>query len=255
MPGGAQLCLARNRGRSSIAFARRLLGAPRADSARGTSPCLSMSDAIDCPPNVLETGQFPRLPPRTSPPTIAIPPTNPVSVRDPASPGSPVRCPCGLTLHLAVRPLRPTKPAPHSPRCSALAGDRPGASLPRRRRRLGRAPAPFGGPCARRRREPNGGEQRAAVTSAACRGPDVGRSEMGGEQRDNTKRGRKPREVSARLQISTSNAPPTRSWDDLWAKILRDVTARLAGSAGDDELEAPAEPRADVVARARMERG
>ena len=141
---------------------RRLLGAPRADSARGTSPCLSMSDAIDCPPNVLETGQFPRLPPRTSPPTIAIPPTNPVSVRDPASPGSPVRCPCGLAIRLAfrdssVRPrlLRTTYPARHAP--SGVCTPRTAADAERRSR-------PLRGPrerCARRRREP----QRRRATS------------------------------------------------------------------------------------------
>ena len=78
---------------------------------------------------------------------------------------------------------------------------------------------------------------------------------MGGEQSDNTKRGRKPREVSARLQISASNAPPTRSWDDLWARMLGDVAARLAGAACDAELEGPAEPRADGTVRGKMERG
>ena len=214
-----------------------------------------MSDAIDCPPNVLETGQFPRLPPRTSPPTIAIPPTNPVSVRDPASPGSPVRCPCGLTLRFAFRP--PVRPCPlhtahvappsqaTAPGRLSLAADG-GLAAPR---------PPSGGRAPAAGANRNGGEQRAAVTSVTCRGPDVGRSEMGGEKRDKARRKRKQTRVRASLAISRSEVTSLRSWDDLWAKILRDVTARLAGSAGDDELEAPAEPRADVVARARMERG
>ena len=55
------------------------------------------------------------------------------------------------------------------------------------------------------------------------------------------------------VQIRTRT--PSRSWDDLWARMLGDVAARLAGAACDAELEGPAEPRADGTVRGKMERG
>ena len=81
---------------------------------------------------------------------------------------------------------------------------------------------------------------------------------MSGDSRSDTKQTGGSRKVRARLEVDVYGDEPVKAWNDLWGRILTELTiahAAAAGATREDEVETATKTAVQGVSRGRMQRG